>query len=146
MPVEREPTKPDREDVPSIKDLIRTELDGGKTVRQLAKDSGGRVQFQTFQNLSRHPPKEFPKDPKTITGMALALGVPETTVVLAYARSLGIGVTADSSFALRLPAAVDRLDPALQDALINLVRAATRTRATEGKGKGLRVNPDAPML
>lgn len=112
--------------VPTIKDLIRSELDGGKSVRDLAKDSGERVKFQTFQELSISPPKQFPKDPKTIVGMALALKVSETAIVLAYASSLGITVAAGSNLAMRLPADVDKLSPAMQDAIINLTRAALK--------------------
>lgn len=114
-------------DVPTIKDLIRSALDAGKSVRDLADDSGQRVKFQTFQELSIHPPKQFPKDAKTITGMALALKVSETAVVLAYAKSLGITVTTGSNFSMRLPADVDRLSPEMQDALVAIARAALTT-------------------
>lgn len=111
----------------TISELIQGALDAGRTVRQLAEDSGGRIKFQTFQTLSKAPPKQFPKDPKTITGMSVALKVPESTIVLAYAKGLGVKVTTDSSFALRLPPGVDAIDPALQDAIINLTRAALRS-------------------
>lgn len=113
-------------DVPTIKDLIRSALDSGKSVRELAEDSGQRVKFQTFQELSNHAPKQFPKDPKTITGMALALKVSETAIVLAFASSLGITVTTGSNLAMRLPADVDKLSPEMQDAIVNLTRAALK--------------------
>lgn len=118
-------------EMPTIRHLIRAELDSGKSVRELAEASGGRVKFQTFQELSSKPPKQFPKDPKTITGMALALHVPETTIVLAYAKSLGIHVSsAESAFSLRLPADVDKLSPAMQNAILSVARAATAETAT----------------
>jgi hypothetical protein len=110
--------------VPSIKELIRAALDAGKTVRQLETDSGDRVRFQTFQELSNHPPKQFPKQAETIAGMAAALNVSESTVVLAYAAGLGIPVSAGPTFALRLPPGVDQLEPAMQDAIIQVARAA----------------------
>ena len=111
----------------SIKELIRAALDNGKTVRQLEADSGGRVRFQTFQELSNNAPKNFPRDvQETITGMALALGVPETTIVLAYAKGLGIRVSTGSPFALRIPPGVDRLDPAIQDSFLSLMRSVVR--------------------
>ncbi|WP_156781231.1 hypothetical protein [Mycobacterium gordonae] len=120
-------------DVPTIKDLIRSSLDAGKSVRELAEDSGHRVKFQTFQELSVHAPKQFPKNPETITGMALALKVSETAIVLAYASGIGITVTAGSNFAMRLPADVDRLSPDMQDALVALTRAALTTAPAPSK-------------
>lgn len=120
-------------DVPTIKELIRSALDGGKSVRDLAQDSGHRVKFQTFQELSVHPPKQFPKTPETITGMALALKVSETAVVLAYARGIGITVTSGSNFSMRLPADVDRLSPEMQEALVALTRAALTTSPAPSK-------------
>jgi hypothetical protein len=127
--VERGQAHRDSSDVPTIKDLIRVELDRGKSLRDLEVDSGGRVRFQTFQDLSNHPPKQFPKTVDTIRGMAQALQVDETTVVLAYAKGLGVDVSAGSTFALRLPPTVDQLDPQMQNALIALVRAAGKTSA-----------------
>lgn len=111
-------------DMPTMKQLIRAELDSGKSVRDLADASGGRVKFQTFQELSTKPPKQFPKDLKTITGMSLALRVPETTIVLAYAKSLGIPVSSGSTFSLRLPGEIDSLSPKMQDAILAVTRAA----------------------
>lgn len=114
--------------MPTIKDLIRVELDRGKSVRDLEVDSGGLVKFQTFQELSSRPPRQFPKSVDTITGMAQALQVDVTTVVLAYAKGLGIEVDAAGSlFALRLPPGVDSLDLQMQNALIGVARAALKT-------------------
>lgn len=122
--VDRRSAHRDSSDVPTIKDLIRAELDRGKSVRDLEVDSGGRVKFQTFQELSNRPPRQFPKALDTISGMAQALRVDETAVVLAYARGLGVDVKIGSMFALRLPPGVDELDPQMQSALIAVVRAA----------------------
>lgn len=110
--------------VPTIKDLIRSALDSGKSVRDLAEDSGQRVKFQTFQELSNNPPKQFPKSPETITGMALALKTSETNIVLAYAMGIGITVSTGSNLSMRLPADVDKLSPEMQDAVVSVVRAA----------------------
>jgi hypothetical protein len=124
----------DRPEVPSIRELIRDALDAGRTVRQLADDSNGLVKFQTFQQLANQAPKEFPKQLKTITGMSLALNVPESTVVLAYAKGLGIKVTTGSAFELRLPPGVDHIDPSVQDAIINLTRTILRSSVDRGDG------------
>lgn len=110
--------------VPTIRELIRAELDAGKSVRDLEADSGHRVKFQTFQELSNQPPRQFPKEVKTIQGMSAALHCTETAIVLAYAASLGIEVQG-SDFALRLPPGVDALDSEMKSALVSVVRAAT---------------------
>jgi hypothetical protein len=129
--------------MPTMKQLIRAALDSGKSVRDLADDSGGRVKFQTFQELSAKPPKQFPKDLKTITGMSHALHVPETTIVLAYAKSLGIPVTSGSNFSLRLPSDVDSLSPELQEALLAVARAALRASAVSSSAPSAEVTPPA---
>lgn len=131
----------DRRDMPTITELIRAALDGGRTVRQLQADSGHRVKHQTFQELSHAPPAQFPKFAKTITGMSEALRVPEATIVLAYAKGLGWNVAIDSSFALRLPPGVDNLDPSMQDAIIHLVRAALQTYSGSGVAGDERKHP-----
>ncbi|UAW08298.1 immunity repressor [Gordonia phage Whitney] len=112
--------------VPTIRELIRTALDSGKSVRDLEADSGYRVKFQTFQELSNRAPKQFPKNPETVAGMAEALHCPEATIVLAYAKGLGIDVDTDSEFAMRLPRGVDLLDTDMQNALLSVVRTAIK--------------------
>lgn len=73
--VDRRTARSDRSTVPTIRELIRTALDAGKSVRDLEADSGFRVKHQTFQELSNRAPKQFPKSPETIernvTGSAL---------------------------------------------------------------------------
>lgn len=117
--------------VPTIGDLIREALDTGKSVRDLAADSGDVVKFQTFQELSNRDPKQFPKDPKTIAGMSRALGYPHATIVLAYAKGLGIPVETPSAFALRLPYGVDELDREMQTALVSVARAAVNQTGSD---------------
>lgn len=122
--VEHRTAQRHRSEVPTIRELIQEAIDAGKSVRDLAADAGFRVKHQTFQELSKHAPKQFPKDAKTIAGMSLALGYPEATIVLAYAKGLGINVETDSEFALRLPTGVDGLTPEMQSALVSVARAA----------------------
>lgn len=115
------------ETVLTIGDLIRGALHEGRSVRDLERDSEYRVKFQTFQELSNHPPRQFPKEVKTITGMAKALHVTETAVVLAYAQGLGVPIDGlNNTFALRLPAGVAAIEPEMQSAIINMARAAVK--------------------
>lgn len=138
MAVERRSNFGNHDGVPSIKELIQDALAAGKTVRELETDSGDRVKYQTFQELSRHAPKQFPRDLKTIAGMADALRVTETAVVLAYATGLGVDVGVESAFAMRLPPGVDHLTREMQDAIVKLVRAAMHTSASRGRADGWR--------
>jgi hypothetical protein len=127
--------------VPTITDLIRGALDDeGRTVRDLERDSGYQVKFQTFQELANRAPRQFPKETKTITGMARALNVSETSIVLAYAQGLGIQIDGvANTFALRLPADVATIEPDMQNAIINMARAAVKRHR-------LGPNPDADPL
>lgn len=131
-PLVRHSNQGDHVNMPSIRDLIQNELDAGKTVRELEADSGYRVKFQTFQELSRNAPKQFPKDLKTVAGMAAALRVTETAVVLAYARGLGVDIEAPSRFAARLPPGVDSVNGDMQDAIVKLTRVAVSMSRTDG--------------
>lgn len=127
--VDRADGTPKTDPVPTIRDLIRSALDSGRSVRDLEQDSGYRVKFQTFQELANHAPRQFPKETKTITGMAQALNVTEAAVVLAYAKGLGISVDGiNNTFALRLPAGIASVEPEMQNAIINMARAAVKQR------------------
>lgn len=139
MVVDRQDGPADPKTVPTIRDLIRAAFDEGRSVRDLEQDSGYLVKYQTFQELGTNSPRQFPKETKTITGMAQALNVTETAVVLAYARGLGVPVEAGSNtFALRLPPDVATIEPDMQNALISMIRAAVRRargpRAAPGEG------------
>jgi hypothetical protein len=129
------------ETVPTIRDLIRAATDDeGRTFRQLEQDSGYLVKFQTFQDLANNAPKEFPKKTSTITGMAQALRITEAAVVLAYAKGLGIPIEGlTNTFALRLPSGVSTIEPDMQNAIINMARAAVKRHR-------LGPNPDADPL
>lgn len=138
--IDRPGTAPNTDSVPCIRDLIRDAVDSGRSYRDLEQDSGYRVKFQTFQELANHDPRQFPKDVKTIAGMAQALHVTEAAIVLAYAKGLGVPVDGlNNTFALRLPADISSVEPEMQNAIINMARAAVRHRRIEA-------NPDAPPL
>lgn len=112
--------------VPTIRELIQRAVDDGKSYRALEESSGGRVKYQMFQKLATKPPLQFPKDRDTIEGIAAALEIPESTVVLAYARGIGLDVTTDSLLADLLPRGTEDLDIEMQNAIVAVVRAAIR--------------------
>lgn len=70
--VEHQSERGHRSRVPTIRELIQDAIDSGKSVRDLSAASGDRVKHQTFQELSKRAPKQFPKESKTISGMSAA--------------------------------------------------------------------------
>lgn len=128
-------------DVPTIGELINEALDGS-SVRKLEADSGYLVKYQTFQQLSKSAPDGFPKDTKTIRGMAIALKVPESTIVLAYAKGLGVDVSTESGIAARMPRGADALGIEMQNALISVVRAAVKMNGADHVDQP--TSPDSP--
>lgn len=72
---------------------------GDRSFERLARDSHGIPTKGRWHQLATGPIKNFP-DPETIYGVARALGVTVTEVVMAAARSLGIEVREDSHGAL----------------------------------------------
>lgn len=143
---------PDSTEVPTIKQLVNSALDGGKTLRKLETASGGRVKYQTFQKYATgEQPKAFPES-ETIKGFADALEVTETAVVLAIAKSLGITIEAESGFAMQLPRGIDQLDDEMQRAILAVARAAVRRLGVDQPQDGRnsiapehwRLPPDTP--
>ncbi|MGV5046844.1 hypothetical protein [Rhodococcus pyridinivorans] len=121
--------------MPTIGELIAAQMDAtGRSYRELSKASGDRVKYQTFHELCTAPPKSWPKNVETIRGMAAALDVSETAVVLGYARSLGVEVQGESMLAQQLPASAGRLTPAQRNAIVSLIRAITTEGTHHGTG------------
>ncbi|WP_148281563.1 hypothetical protein [Tsukamurella sp. 1534] len=89
---------------------------------------------KTFNDLATGTPKSWPA-PTTIAGLARALSVPDDTIVLAIAASLGVPVrTHTSLLALQLPASADLLTPSERGYIVGIVKSLTA-------GRG---DPDAP--
>ncbi|WP_343466508.1 hypothetical protein AAI421_18400 [Rhodococcus aetherivorans] len=134
--VERESNGFDDRSVPTISQLIAAQMDAtGRSFRDLWRASGERVKHQTFQELRSAPPKSWPKNVETIRGMAAALDVTETAIVMAYARSLGVDVVGESVLAQQLPASAAQLTPAQRNAIVQLIRSITNQEGT-GHGTG----------
>lgn len=77
-----------------LKALI-AERKGDRSYDQLERDSGGTPTAGRWQQMATRPPKNIPET-ATLIGMARALGVTVTEVVMAAARSCGMDVREDS--------------------------------------------------
>lgn len=104
----------------NIRELIESAR-RGRSYDALAKahpESPGR---QFWHQIATQDQQTFPK-PATIRGIAGALQVPQSTVVLAWAESLGVPMRADSRLAMMLPPEVDRLTDADIATILSVIR------------------------
>lgn len=106
--VDRPSAFSDVDDVPTIAQLINSYRDRtGYSYRDMADHAereGYHIKYQTIAQLARTPPKAWPKQIETISALAVALGrVHERTVVIAYAKSLGIDVGSSDALRFALP-------------------------------------------
>lgn len=62
----------------------------GQSYQELADRTNGTVTQPSFQAIATRTATGFPK-PETIRGLALALNVPESSIIRAAAESLGLG-------------------------------------------------------
>ena len=97
---------------------------GDRSYDALETAAGGSPTSKRWQQMATKADKNFP-DPPTIRGIARALSVTETVVVLAAARSLGLTVSlADASrLAELLPPSAARLTPMQVAAVRQVVKA-----------------------
>lgn len=127
--VEDSEERVDRVAVPTIKELILTQRESlGLSYREMsqrADRAGLKIKHQTIQELATARPKQWPKTSATIRALAEALDVTERAVVLAFARSFDLEVSADSSLLeMILPAGTKNVHPSIQQAIAGVVRAA----------------------
>lgn len=121
-----------------MKTLIRAMYDRGLSNRELearASNAGHRVKFQTFSELANNAPKSWPKRTETISGLAAALDVTERTIVLAFAESLGVDV-GRVGFADLVPRGADVMEPEMREAVLAVIRAATKGAEDEAQEQG----------
>jgi hypothetical protein len=129
--------------VPTIADLINGYRDQtGASYDELSRRTGNAIKRTRFHQLATQPQKEFP-EPRTLQVLADLLEVPLSTVVLAFAASLGLPVTTTQSrLALLLPPRTDDLlTDRDHDAIISMTRSlieAHRVREVTGYGDGSR--------
>lgn len=89
----------DPESVPTISDLITRHRDvTGDSYRDMASRAasvGLTLKHQTIAELARSAPKGWPKNPETISALAYALKTSERAIVVAFARSFGLDMSAE---------------------------------------------------
>lgn len=124
--------------VPTISELVRGRLDqvgvSSYTLEDLSGAAGARVSRQQFDLLKDGDISTWPTQPEKIKGYAAALGVDERTVVLAFARQLGLDVEENqSALASMLPRTTERLTTAQSIAVADLVRVFTAQESGLGE-------------
>lgn len=102
---------------------------GKRAYEELALASGNNPKLSSWQQWGKGTPRTLLPEPDSIRGMALALGVSETEVLMAAGRSVGLAVAPDDSSELRI-AGGGLLPPYAQEAVFTTVRAM-RLLATE---------------
>jgi hypothetical protein len=128
--VERRGTPGDSPPVPTIAELLVQYRDRtGASYDEMSRSVNGEITTAWFHRLTTQPPKSFPRDADTVQALADLLQVPVTTIVLAFAASLGLPVTQSSSMLLMtLPPGTDNLQPADVDAIRAVVRQLVEAR------------------
>ncbi len=133
---------PDRSQVPTLQDLF----DGlDRSSHELQADSEDLVSHQTFSDWRKGDVRRFPKV-ETIQAGAATLGVDVTTLVLAFARTLGLEVDRESSrLETRLPPRAGDLTDrqvaavvSVVDAMLNPADAPGLRVVARNKGDGKR--------
>ena len=130
-----------------LQDLVRTSMhERGWSYSGLERASGGALTRARWQQLgSGVPQRRFP-DPSSLTIIAQVLEVDITTVVLAAARSVGLGVSRQGTdLSHLLPEGTELLGERMRDAILTLIRAAVaeadadRGAEVAPAGSGLRL-------
>ena len=105
-----------------------------ESFRAMARRSGDRLHHQSLQGWASAPPKAFPKKRETFEQLAEVLDTDVTTVVLAFARSLGLDVRASGPAADRvLPPDAERLTERQRAVLLSVVDVMVNPDAGDGR-------------
>lgn len=125
--------RPGRSEVPDIGTLVQGHIDRtGDSLRKLTDRSGGRVAHSYWDRLLKNTIKEFPR-PESIEAIAAGLSLPESVVLLAIGKTLGVDVSSHSVPGIPLPAGAEDLDDrgrrAVWDMVIALLPPVTASQA-----------------
>lgn len=96
---------------------------------EMSRRSGNALTVARLQQLATTPPREFPKQARTVEALASLLEVPVATIVLSFASSLGLAVHGSSPIlAVSLPPGTDNLTPEDRDAILAVTRQLVAAR------------------
>lgn len=134
--------------MPTIAELLLAYRDRtGDSYADMSRKVRHELHISRLQQLATAPPKEFPKQPRTVELLAELLEVPVTTIVLGFAAGLGIPVSHTGSMLERtLPPGTDSLTAEDREAIRAVTRALVdaRNQAAPGKGGGKLVDLARP--
>jgi hypothetical protein len=117
----------------NLSELIDTHR-GGRSYAELTRDGGGTPSAERIRQLLHQPMKNFP-DPPSVRGLAKALKVSQTVVVLAAAESLGLDVRTGSPRLVELlPADTRDLTERQAAAIAHLVHTIVDEQQGAGDG------------
>ena len=105
---------------PNLGQLIQARR-GTRSYERLAQDSGNRPKLSAWQQWGNGAPRTLLPEPDSIRGMALALGVSHTEVLMAAARSVGLTVASEDPSELRI-AGAGLLPSMAQETLLMMAR------------------------
>lgn len=111
-------------EAPNLAQIIAARK-GNRSYERLSKDAGGYPSANRIQQLATRPLQSKFPDPDTIRGLASALGVTVTEIVLSSARSVGLQVAVEEPTALTI-AGAGALPEDAQDILLGLARELSR--------------------
>lgn len=127
----------DQDDGPDLAALIRAHQERtGESFRAMARRSGDRVHHQSLQGWATGAPRGFPKKQDTFAALADVLETDVTTVLLAFARSLGLDVRAAGPEESRvLPPTAAGLTERQREVLLSVLDVMVRSDADESAGE-----------
>lgn len=116
-------------DVPDIAALLIAYRDRtGQSYDDMERRTGDVIKSARLHNMVREPQRNFP-EPRTLEALASLLQLPVATVVLAFARTLGLPVTDRSTrLAQSLPPGTDELTDEDRDAILAVTRQLIQAR------------------
>ena len=116
--------------MPTIAELLTAYRDRtGASYEDMARKVDDEINRSRMHQLATAPPKEFPKRARTVELLAQLLEVPVTTIVLAFAKGLGIPVQSSNTLlADTLPPGTDLLTAEDREVVRVVARALVDAR------------------
>lgn len=116
--------------MPTISELLVQYRDRtGASYDEMSRSVQGAITSAWFHKLTTSAPRSFPRDSATVQQLADLLQVSVTTILEAFAVSLGLPVAQSKSLLLlTLPPGTDTLEPADVDAIRAVIRQLVAAR------------------